>query len=145
MNPYEYNVSLRIKHPSIDPQIITSTLELNPFRTWQAGTSRTTPKGTKLEGINKETYWCAQLSNGENISSEEMSLEKYLLDNTNFFKKYSGFFSKLKESEGTVEYFIGIYGSKNMGCVLNSELLTNINAIGIDIALDIYPYEIQNT
>lgn len=141
MNPYEYKVSLRIRHPTIDPQIISSTLGLKPSRIWQAGTPRKTPNGENLEGINKETYWSAQLSNGKNILSEEEALESYLLEKTNYLNKYSGFLGKLKETQGTLEYFIGVFGNKNMGCVFNSELLTSINSLGIEIALDIYPGE----
>jgi len=83
MYTYEHKVSLRITHPTIDPQSITNTLGLKPSRSWQVGTPRKTPNGGELEAINIETYWSAQLSNGKIILSEEVPLESYLLEKTN--------------------------------------------------------------
>lgn len=141
MNPYEYKVSLRITHPSIDPQIITGTLGLKPTRSWQAGSPRQTPKGEKLEGNNKNSYWCASLNNGSALLSEETPLESYLLEKTTLLKEHSGFLGNIKESDGKIEYFIGIFGNKNLGCEFNSELLLSINNLGIELLLDIYPNE----
>jgi hypothetical protein len=141
MNPYEYKVSLRITHPSIDPQIITGTLGLKPFRSWQEGSLRQTPKGKLLEGKNNKSYWSAQLTNGDSISSEEIPLESYLLEKTNLLKEYSGFLGNIKESGGKIEYFIGIFGNKNLGSEFGTELLTSMNNLGIELSLDVYPDE----
>ena len=141
MNPYDYKVSLRITHPTMDPSIITNTLGLKPSHSWKAGEPRETPNGENLDGINVQSYWTAQLTNGNNISSEKIQLESFLLDKNYLLKQHASFFSSIKESKGNIEYFIGIFGNKNMGCVFNSELLTSTNDLGIELSLDIYPYE----
>lgn len=141
MNPYEYKVSLRITHPTMDPHIITGTLGKEPFRSWQAGSPRKTPKGDPLEGVYKETYWSARLTKNESISSEEVPLESFLLEETNLFKNHSSFLGNIKDSGGKIEYFIGVFGNSNMGCEFNTELLTSINNLGIELSLDIYSSE----
>jgi hypothetical protein len=40
MSEYEFTVSLRIRHPSIEPSRITETLGIEPQHTWKAGEAR---------------------------------------------------------------------------------------------------------
>jgi len=52
-----YNVRLLIRHPSIDPNIITRTLQLTPHLSAMAGSFRTTPKGEVLRFRHRESIW----------------------------------------------------------------------------------------
>lgn len=52
------HVSLRLKHPVLDLAGLAAELKLHPTRIWTAGTSRTTPAGDPLVGIEQESY-CA--------------------------------------------------------------------------------------
>jgi len=40
MSEYEFTISLRIRHPSVDPRTITETLGIEPQYTWKAGEPR---------------------------------------------------------------------------------------------------------
>ena len=139
MNPYEYKVSLRIIHPNIDPQIISNTLGIKPSRCWQAGTSRATPSAKVLEGVNKNSYWTAQLSDGHALLSTDVPLEDYLLEKNNLLMEYSQFFNDLIETQGKAEYFIGIFADRNIGCEFSSKLLKSLSNLGLELSLDIYP------
>ena len=57
MSGYQFSISLRIEHPSMDPARITKGLSVEPIRAWQAGMARTTPKGAPLAGTYRESYW----------------------------------------------------------------------------------------
>ena len=57
MHPYTYKVSLRIFHPTIDPQVITDTLSLQPSTIHKVGERRATPTGTLLDGHYDQSYW----------------------------------------------------------------------------------------
>ena len=41
-NTLNYEISFRIKHPSIDPKEISNVLNIDPVRCWKAGEPRTT-------------------------------------------------------------------------------------------------------
>ena len=59
MQCYSYSVTLRIWHPSIDPEEITRALGIEPKRAFKVGTRRETPKGNLLDGTHRESYWYA--------------------------------------------------------------------------------------
>jgi hypothetical protein len=40
MSEYEFTLSLRLRHPAIDPTKITQTLGIEPQHTWKAGDRR---------------------------------------------------------------------------------------------------------
>jgi len=144
MNPYSYNISLRLWHPSIDPSEITKQLGISPKRTWVAGERRSTPKGTLLEGNNKETYWFGPIHDESFLYSEDVDLEEYLTNFTQTLQKHSNFLKEIRATGGRVEYFIGLYTDSNSGSVLPASLLLSLGELGIDLALDIYSEKTSN-
>lgn len=57
MSAYEFTISLRIRHPSIDPSTITGTLGIEPPHTWKAGAPRRDSGGEDLTGVYRDSYW----------------------------------------------------------------------------------------
>nr|WDE41601.1 hypothetical protein [uncultured bacterium] len=141
MNPYSYNISLRICHPSIDPDEITKILSLAPTRKWLAGENRTTPKGTLLEGYYKESYWCGPFQEYEKYDSVNFELEECIDEFTNNFQKHSDFFNEIRSTGGSVELFVGLFIDGNSGIVFPSSLLSSLGGLCVDLSLDIYPKE----
>jgi hypothetical protein len=134
MHPYTYSISLRIRHPNNDLNYLGSLLKLESNREWIAGEPRKTPKDTPLEGINKESYWCARLPNDPE-SSETCTLEDKLIEWTSNLEEYRAEFDKLLSEGGKIEYFIWIYCDKNLGFELNHNLLTDIAGLSISIGI----------
>src|SRR5215831_4263196 len=60
MNPYQFSLSLRIKHPERDLSDLYEKLSaasmLKPKRIWKAGDVRMTQDGRTLEGKYTESY-----------------------------------------------------------------------------------------
>lgn len=139
MYPFRYCVSLRFQHPSIDPEKITQKLDKTPSRQWKAGEPRTTPKGTKLEGFYKESYWTADLHSNKSITSTKIEFEKFLSSALDDLTPHSRFIKKLLKEGGSAEFFVGLYGSKNFGMELEPILLQRFGKMGIRLALDVYP------
>jgi hypothetical protein len=139
MNPYSYTISLRIWHPTIDPEDITKKLKMSPNRTWIAGAQRTTPKGTMLKGNYKESYWYATIHDDEELYSDDIELEKYIEKFTKSIEIHSEFFNEIRASKGRVEYFVGLYVDSNSGIELPYSLLSFLGELGIDLSFDIYP------
>src|SRR6266571_8669806 len=52
-----YDVWLLIKHPNLDPALITKTLRLKPHLTHLVGSPRKTPVGTPLPGVHRVSAW----------------------------------------------------------------------------------------
>ena len=139
MYPYKYCVALRIWHPTINPDSITQKMGLQPEFKCAVGEPRSTPKGETLKGINKETYWTANLHKGKNLGSREIALEDYLTDQVSKLKKSEGYFRHIRKTGGRIEFFVGLFCNKNMGAELPSSLLAGMGKLGIDLSLDIYP------
>ena len=139
MYPYRYSVSLRIAHPTVNPDTITMKLGIQPFREWMAGEPRLTPKGQTLKGINKETYWVAELNRGKSLLSRKIALEDFLAEQLARFKKMEKYFRHIRKTGGRVEFFVGLFCDKNMGAEFPSSLLATMGKLGIELSLDIYP------
>jgi len=54
MNAYEFTLSLRIRHPGIDPAEISSALGIEPQHTWKAGEPRRGPAEMQFFGNSDE-------------------------------------------------------------------------------------------
>lgn len=133
MYPARYKISLRITHPSMDPDDISGQLGLSPFRKWKAGSQRTTPTGKPLTGIYKETYCVFDL---EEKSAGDLESTLYTL--TKQFRSFEHFLKKVRSTGGSIEYFIGLFVKKNTGLVLESSLMAQLVNMGIDLSFDIY-------
>ena len=55
-------LSLRIRHPAIDPEEISSSLELKPEHCFKAGAPRRTGAAGRMTGQHTQTYWLAPIS-----------------------------------------------------------------------------------
>ena len=139
MYPYKYSVALRISHPTMNPDIITKKLGLQPFRKWMAGERRSTPKGNILKGINRETYWVAELHSEKRLLSRKMTLEDFLTEQLARFKKMEIYFANIRKAGGRIEFFVGLFCDNNTGVEVSSRLLAGMGKLGIDVSLDIYP------
>jgi len=60
-DPPPIELSLRIRHPAIDPKEITDTLGLEPEHCFKAGDSRTS-RGSRVSGQHTQSYWLAPIS-----------------------------------------------------------------------------------
>lgn len=55
-------MSLRVRHPAIDPQEISTTLGLEPEHCFKAGDSRPTRSKGRVAAQHTQTYWLAPVS-----------------------------------------------------------------------------------
>jgi hypothetical protein len=144
MYPFEYCVSLRVRHPNMDPQQISTVLCMQPKTEWKAGTLRQTPTGQNLEGVYEHTYWCADLHDERRVPSQDRDLSLFLEEVTEKLVPHRAFLASIHASGGSIEYFIGLFGDKNFGEIIPSSLLNTLGQLHVDIALDIYPDDKQS-
>ncbi len=137
MYPYDYALSLRIKHPEVDPQTFTDTLGRQPEVAWRAGERRTTPNGDLLEGHRTYSYWTSRCT-----SPDDSDIEAFIRRTIDELKPHRAFFINIRDSGGKVEFFVGLFvGYANMGFTLTHDLMSELGCLGIDLSLDIYDWE----
>lgn len=140
MFPYTYQITLRIFHPTIDPDKITDKLEMQPQRAWKAGQPRQTPKGTPLDGIYSESYWYAKLTDGER-TSEGTQLEDYVEHFCGQLSPHRKFFHHVRKEGGKVELYASSHSKRNYGFEFSPALTKKLSDLGLTLLIDIYPYE----
>jgi hypothetical protein len=62
LQPPPFQLSLRIKHPSIDPADISKQLGIEPEHTFRAGQPRHSKSGLAAASVHTESYWLAPLN-----------------------------------------------------------------------------------
>jgi hypothetical protein len=59
--PPPFQLSLRIKHPSMDPADISNELGIEPEHSFRAGQPRHSKSGLGVAAVHTESYWLAPL------------------------------------------------------------------------------------
>jgi len=59
--PLPFQLSLRIRHPSIDPADISKDLRIEPVHAFRAGQPRHLKSGVATAAVHTESYWLAPL------------------------------------------------------------------------------------
>ena len=62
LQPLPFQLSLRIKHPSMDPANISKGLGIEPEHSFRAGQSRRSKTGVAPAAVHTESYWLAPLN-----------------------------------------------------------------------------------
>jgi hypothetical protein len=131
-----YDISLRVTHPSIDPAEITRNLGVQPAYSYKVGSMRSTPKGNRLPGLNKKTFWFARFHDKRELGAVPLSDAIREINGKLLFA--GDFLRLLNSSGGQTEYFIGLFIDGGAGDKLDWALLAQCADLKIDIALDLY-------
>lgn len=132
---YRYAVSLRFRHPGIDPREITAALGLKPSTSWRADDPRTTPTGRPLGGTRRETYWTCNVAEG---GAPPDSLANALHAVLDTLEPHKALFARKRAEGGRAEFFIGWYIKDSGGEDLDQTLLRRLVEMQIDLGIDSY-------
>ena len=139
MSDYEFTVSLRLRHPAIDPSKITQTLGIEPQHTWKAGDPRRDPAGGALEGVYRESYWMGRLMDEPQLSSGLLSAESVLLQNLAHLRRSHAFLEQFKAEGGVAELYVSLYAREAFRLELSDESLGLLGRLGLAVALEVHP------
>jgi uncharacterized protein DUF4279 len=145
MSRYEFTISLRIRHPQIDPLTITQALGIQPQHTWQAGTPRLGPTGESLEGRYRESYWMGRLMEQPQLSSAQVSVEGVLLETLAHLRRSQSFLEQLHAEGGVAELYVSLFARADFRLDLSAAALGLLGRLGLAVALDIHPQPSQAT
>jgi uncharacterized protein DUF4279 len=139
MSEYEFTISLRLRHPSIDPSTITQTLGIEPQHTWKVGDARRDPGGTALGGIYRESYWMGRLMEQPQHSSSRVSVESVLLQTLAHLRRSQSFLERLDAEGGVAELHVSLFAREDFRLELSARSLALLGRLGLAVALDIHP------
>jgi hypothetical protein len=132
MSEYTYRISLRIKHPNVDPALVAAQLGWKLRASWLAGSQRLSPSGQPL-GIADHSYCNFTLDHSSNAS-----LVDALKVNLQYLSARKEFMKELTSTGGKLEFYVGWFVEHHAGEVLEAKLLRELGELGIDLTLEVY-------
>jgi hypothetical protein len=138
MNPDNFTVSLRIRHPTIDPAEITRTLGIEPQHSWKAGESRRAAQGQRLEGSYRESYWIGEFRELDAGLRGVVATEAVLLQAVVLLRRSQPFLTRLQSEGATVELFVEVVGSTEFTLGLSPQLLSLLSKAGLAVVLNVH-------
>lgn len=126
-------ISFQIRHPEENLEIAGKKLGISPFRIWEAGHQRETPKGKELEGKYDQSYCCLRLENKEGVCGSGLIVE--FLDKLESDQKY---WSDLLLSGG--KFSLVVFRESDKGnCVdeFDWRLLGRLSKLNISLGFDV--------
>jgi Domain of unknown function (DUF4279) len=139
MSEYEFTISLRLRHPAIDPSRITQMLGIEPQHTWKAGDPRRDPAGGALEGVYRESYWMGRLMDEPQLSSARLSVESVLLQTLSHLRRSHDFLEQQHAEGGVAELQISLYAREDFRLELSAQSLALLGRLGLTVALEVHP------
>lgn len=140
MSDYEFTMSLRIRHPDIDPDVITQTLGLHPQHTWRAGDERKSSAGDVLDGTYHESYWVCALMPQPKLSTEQVGLESELQQVLSVLRRSADFLQSLQQGGGAIEVYVSIFAREEFRIDLLAEVAALLGRLGITMAIEVKPH-----
>jgi len=140
MSECQFTISLRIRHPRIEPAQITQALGIEPQYAWQAGEPRRDIESDeRTEGAYHESYWTARLVEQSSLSADAASIESVLLQILARLRRSFEFLRDLNEEEAVTELHISVFASENFRLELLPESLILLGRLGLALSLEVNP------
>jgi Domain of unknown function (DUF4279) len=140
MSEYEFTISLRIRHPDIDPSRITETLGIEPQHTWKAGEARRAPAGGELGGVYRESYWTGRLMEEPQLSSERLSVESLLTQILVQLRRAQDFLEQINSDGGVAELHVSIFARRNFRLELAAQSMASFDRLRLAIVFEVHPH-----
>ena len=137
MSDYEFMMSLRIRHPQIDPAEITRGLGLVAQHTWRAGDLRLGSAGDEVGGTHHETYWMGGLMAKPELARDHVSVEGQIMHTLGTLRRCFQFLETLQAQGGSAELHISLYARDEFRLQLLPESLALLGRLGLTVALEV--------
>lgn len=137
MQLYSHILDLRIQHPTLDPDLVSRTLGLEPQRSWRAGDARKTPKGTLLVGVHSEGYWSTNPFLYGWRESTDAQIEDALEELITFLEPHRDFLKGISQG-GRIRVWVSSQSLRNYAFELSPSVLSRLASLGATFVHDIY-------
>jgi hypothetical protein len=140
MSDYEFTMSLRIRHPRVDPAQVTRALGIEPQHTWRAGDPRRDPAGAALDGCYRESYWMGRLMAEPQLASDQIGVASVVMQVLGQLRRSFDFLETLKAEGGEAELLVSIFARENFRLDFLPESLSLLGRIGLTLAMEVNPH-----
>jgi hypothetical protein len=140
MSDYEFTMSLRVRHPDIDPALITQNLGLAPQHSWRAGADRKSATGDSAGGNYRESYWVCALMPEPKLSNELVGAESELQHVLGTLRRSFDFLQSLQASGGTTEVHVSIFAREEFRIELPADVSSLLGRLGITMTVEVKPH-----
>jgi hypothetical protein len=129
-----FYIRLLIRHPSIDPGLITANLGLTSDLSWLAGTPRMTPTGTLLPGLHEYSTWqYGYTAYGNRLFSNE--IEKMIAR----LAPHARFLAELVEGMGSITLIVDVPGHANIAGEISWRQMARLSELRTDFGIEVFP------
>lgn len=146
---YPFQLSLRIRHPSIDPESISHELQLEPEHSFRAGAPRES-RGLAVTPVHGESYWLATLdpemlldtpllqevAHAQAIAFSTVDSALALLAN-GVLRRHAEFFRRVQSEGGEVRLIVAISARKARGFTLTPQLSKALSDLRIPVDFEL--------
>lgn len=133
---FNYSMSLRVRHPDLDPAVLTKTLHLEPLHSWRAGEPRRAVSGSILGGEHRETYWSAPLP-GQAVGAAGFALELFLSQQLVQLNRHREFLGRLQNEGGQISLLVEIPRVENAVLTLSPNVSRKLADLNIELEFQV--------
>ncbi|HVW68207.1 MAG TPA: DUF4279 domain-containing protein [Steroidobacteraceae bacterium] len=129
---FSYAVALRVRHPSLDPGLLTKTLHLDPAHSWRAGEPRRSVTGAALGGEHRESYWSAPLPS-QAVGAAALPLELFLGQQLVQLNRHRDFLARLQDEGGQLSLLVELAPVENAVLTLSTSVSRKLADLNIEL------------
>jgi len=151
---YPFQLSLRVRHPSIDPASISRERQMEPEHSFRAGEPRDPSRSLAVAPVHVDSYWLATLDlekllvgTPETALVHEItrhtqtiatSLEPALTILTaSVLRRHAEFFRRIQSEGGEVRLIVAISARKTRGFTLTPHLSRALSELRIPVDFEL--------
>jgi hypothetical protein len=127
-----YAMSLRVRHPTLDPALLTETLHLEPLHSWRAGEPRRSVTGAALGGEHRDSYWSAPLP-GQAVGAAAFPLEMFLGQQLVQLGRHREFLARLQNENAQISLLIEVSPVENGVLTLSTGTSRKLADLNIEV------------
>ena len=138
MSDFDYTVSLRIRHPSIDPRELTKKLGFTPQYSWCAGERKRDASSDAGDARYRETYWLGRLPTEAIEAIPDLPVDNALMFALLRIQRSQAFWNRLLTEGGTARLIIEIFGAEDFTLDLSPSTLAMLARCRVSISVDVH-------
>ena len=149
---YPFQLSLRVRHPSIDPAEISRELQLEPEHSFRAGDLRDSTRSVAVTPAHVESYWLATLDPSSllagtalapEVSPQIQAIALAAVDSalhiliTSVLRRHAEFFRRIESEGGEVRLIVALSARKTRGFTLTPHLSKALSELRIPVDFEL--------
>ncbi|MCX7376968.1 MAG: hypothetical protein NTY94_09550 [Alphaproteobacteria bacterium] len=129
-----FSLAVAVRHPDIDPEVISVALGRTPYQAWQAGMPRRTPSGQPMPSVGRESYWICTIE-----ICGQRNFFAALVEEADRLASCADFLHGIAAAGGRIGLVVSLPGGVNIGATLPHAALKRLAELPIDLGIEVFP------